>query len=93
MEHISYLDDYIKHFEKNKKKPGTIKQYTSDLKQFVGWLESYAKKNLFQLNDTDLMAYTDHLTKKKFRDTTIKRHMSSINQFLVFYHINVDLLA
>ncbi|MBP1917050.1 site-specific recombinase XerD [Lederbergia galactosidilyticus] len=39
MENIFYLNRYLEALKKAGKKQGTLKQYTSDLKPFISWLD------------------------------------------------------
>lgn len=91
MENRFHLDRYIEALKKENKKPGTLKQYTSDLKQFISWLDDSVQKDLLRIDATHLTAYIDGLAEKKLSDTTTKRHLSALNQFLAFYEIHAEL--
>lgn len=93
MENGFHLDRYLEALKNEGKKPGTLKQYHSDLKQFVSWLDESVKEDLLHIESTHVTAYIDHLREKKLSDTTIKRHISALNQFLAFYDIGAELPA
>lgn len=87
MENDCYLDRYINALKQEDKKQGTLKQYTSDLKHFISWLDESAKKDLLHIESSHVTAYLDYLTEKKFSNATMQRHLSALNQFLAFYEI------
>lgn len=90
MENGFYLNRYIEALDKEGKKQGTLKQYTSDLKQFISWLDDSIKKDIHRIEPDHVTTYIDHLTEKKLSKTTIKRHMSAITRFLAFYDIDSE---
>lgn len=93
MENGFHLDQYLEALKNEGKKPGTLKQYTSDLTQFISWLDDTAKIELYHIESAHMTKYIDHLTKKKLSNTTIKRHISALNQFLAFYEVTAKLSA
>lgn len=90
MNHAEQLDEYLHELKKEGKKPGTLKQYASDLKPFVSWLDS-AGKDLRSVQSSDLVLYVKHLEDSNRQTITVKRHLSAINKWLEF--LRVDTIA
>ncbi|GAE93131.1 site-specific recombinase [Gracilibacillus boraciitolerans JCM 21714] len=90
MDNFFYLHGYFIELEKNGKKPGTIKQYRSDLQQFISWLDTTINQDLLDVDAVAIMSYVAYLKERSYRDTTIKRHLSLVHRFLAFYHVPVD---
>ncbi|WP_169911314.1 tyrosine-type recombinase/integrase [Evansella clarkii] len=90
MENWSLLERYIQYLEDKGRKPGTVKQYVSDLKQFITWLDSTAdrEQDLLKIDGAHIEAYTALLNEKKLSRATIKRHLSAINRLLAYYRID-----
>lgn len=65
MNYASYIDRYLLNIEHNEKKPGTIKQYRSDLQQFISWFDSSTVEDLFHIDTTQIASYAEYLKKKK----------------------------
>ncbi len=65
MSNSSYLDRYLLTLQEIGKKTGTIKQYNSDLQQFISWLNSSVKIDLLHINATHIFLYVEHLKKKQ----------------------------
>jgi site-specific recombinase XerD len=93
MENGFYMYRYLDALKNEGKKPGTLEQYHSDLKQFVSWLDESVKKDLLHIDSANMTDYIDHLKEQKLSDITIKRHISALNQFLAFYDIGAELPA
>jgi site-specific recombinase XerD len=87
MNHSEQLNEYLRELEKEGKKPGTLKQYASDLKPFVSWLDSI-EKDLRSVQSSDLELYVKRLEDSKLQYITVKRHLSAINQWLEFSRVD-----
>lgn len=91
IENSSYLNHYLETLLKTGKKPGTVKQYTSDLTQFISWLDTHIEKGLLRIETIHIASYVEHLNEKKHSNATIKRQLSSINGLLAYYLINAEI--
>lgn len=89
MKNINYLTTYINHLKDVKKSPGTIKQYHSDLKSFILWLNKTFSIDIKHLTRKQMNSYINYLYKQKYSTHTIKRHLSSLRQFLQYYNMDV----
>lgn len=84
-----YVDQYISALKSAGKKPGTLKQYASDLNQFISWLDSSHVASLQNLTPEDVVTYIHRLETKKLKPATMKRHLSAINQFLAHHQVGI----
>jgi site-specific recombinase XerD len=87
MNNEHYVDRFIE--ASSGKKPGTLKQYASDLNQFMSWLDSSHIQDLHALQQEDVDSYIHRLENKKLKTATMKRHLSAINQFLAHYELGI----
>ncbi|MGX1266802.1 site-specific recombinase XerD [Rossellomorea marisflavi] len=83
------VDRYIDILKSAGKKPGTLKQYASDLNQFISWLDSSHVQTLHALTSEDMNTYVNRLEEKQLRPATMKRHLSAINQFLAHHQLGI----
>lgn len=90
MENGFHLDRYLEALKNEGKTPGTLKQYRSDLNQFILWLDDTIKKDLLYIEAEHVTSYIEHLTEKKLSNATMQRHLSALNQFLAFYEIDAE---
>lgn len=86
MNHAEQLNEFLHELKNEGKKSGTLKQYASDLKPFVSWLDA-AGKDLRSIDSTDLDLYVKHLEDSNLQTITVKRHLSAINKWLAFSHV------
>lgn len=73
------------------KKPGTVRQYASDLKQFAVWLDAQDTHDIQNVTTEDVIEYAEHLKQTDRNPVTIKRHLSSVRQLLLFYGVTITL--
>jgi len=87
MNHVEQLNEYLHQLKAEGKKPGTLKQYASDLKPFASWLDS-AGKDLRSVQSSDIALYVKRLEDSNLQTITVKRHLSAINKWLKFLRVS-----
>ncbi len=79
---IGIVDKYKHYLQVSKASPSTIKNYLSDLRHFLAWVESkYGQiQGTKQLND-----YENNLISLNISPATVKRRLIAIKRFLQWY--------
>jgi integrase/recombinase XerD len=80
MKNIDYLEAYKSYLQDEEKSRGTIDGYTSDVKDFLNFLEKDIKK----IKRNDVTDFKDHLRQRKLKTLTINRKLVGVKQFLDF---------
>jgi len=91
---IITLPDYVYDFMENLIQSGrsraTLKQYESDLKKFIGWLEAHKGNThldtLKSLRKDDIRIYFQFLNEKKLSQATIRRLASVLSRLMIYHH-------
>ncbi|WP_461612008.1 phage integrase N-terminal SAM-like domain-containing protein [Cytobacillus kochii] len=83
---LGYIENYREILRGKGLKDSTIKQYLSDLGEFLYWMAKY--KDSFDINTLqsltgqDLEAYVKYLSNKSVSDATFRRLVTVLTQFL-----------
>lgn len=80
MDYTKSFEDFKEYLYENEKSKNTINAYVSDLKEFF---KSY-KKDIKDINKSDIRDYTDYLLKKELSIKTINRKLVSLHQYIEF---------
>lgn len=71
-----------------KKSPATIKNYVSDLRHYLGWLQNNTKNDIFYAfthsSTQQLLSYREYLVLDKTPTKTINRRLSALRLFFSF---------
>ena len=82
--------EYIKAFEEylyeNDKSKNTVNAYVSDIKDFL----NFYKKDIKDLDKSDIREYTEHLINKEFTIKTINRKLVSLHQYIEYLNYFED---
>lgn len=76
------------------KEKNTVKNYLSDLRHFLGWLNQRAKNDslINLITVINLGLYKNYLVQNKIPIATINRRLSTIRQFCYFCQVHLGLL-
>lgn len=74
------LDEFKEYLYDNEKSKCTVESYTSDVSQFF----NYYKKDIIDINKTDIREYTQYLLGNQFSIKTINRKLVSLHQYIEF---------
>lgn len=84
--------DFLLHLEKERDvSPHTLKAYTRDLAEFVGFLGNYYGDNSWSWAGIDRLAirgFLAHLTRRKLSKRSIARSLSAVRSFYSYMHRN-----
>lgn len=84
---LEYVDAFSSHLLEEEKSKGTIDGYTSDVKDFIEFINKDVKK----IKRTDLNSYKEDLRNRDLKTLTINRKLVGVKQFIEFLNDRYDL--
>lgn len=91
---LGYIENYRAILRNKGLKDSTIKQYLSDLGEFLHWMANYKDSSdintLRLLTGQDLEDYVKYLSDKNVSDATFRRLISVLTQFLKHHGVNTS---
>ncbi|WP_157827646.1 tyrosine-type recombinase/integrase [Niallia nealsonii] len=86
-----YVQSYIENLIDSGKSKLTLKQYESDIKKFINWLEKEKKSTDFEtfaaLQTEDIRAYFLYLREQDLSQATIRRLASVLSRLMKFHQV------
>lgn len=86
-----YIQSYLENLIDSGKSKLTLKQYESDIKKFINWLEKEKQSTNFEtfasLQAEDIRAYFFHLREQNLSQATIRRLASVLSRLMKFHQI------
>lgn len=82
------LPEFITFLKAHQLSPKTIRNYRSDVNQFLNWL---TPRSFSEVGSGNFQNYKTHLESQSLPHSTLTRHLSALRQFARFLNLDIDL--